>query len=619
MAPVTLASLGTQNPLFPDTVINSLSTTSAAALRIKTFADQVKSGTLVGGSTTSQDTNIKNVNNRVGPISLMTALWWYRTSDATYLAPLKTFILASPKPVDATQALNEFRAIGGMLLAVDLLKRKGQWDDTALLPNHNNITWAQYVNGDGGSLLPLTTRVLQTSGGRWSRLMVPTTGFTGNANEGTADDSASNWGGVARFAIMAWAILNGDQALFDKYVLRFQKFLGETGTGLADFTSSSTYLASWNNWLTTANGSGVAIPAGIGKRDAPNPGLDGVVLNDIDRGNTGYNPTGTYFGASTSGLTYPLENAEYVEAVAALLIHMGYPVLTWGDSAITRMHDRFNVIGPADTLSMYGYVETQSGIYKNHRWMATQISQKSYGTATAVASSVQSMPRSIPNFDWLAPADASSDFGQFSLVAAGTTKSVVVTDALGVTDSSSTVSSKNVTITDSMSMLDPTNTQADVILAVVITDTLDISETRSVVSTGVVNLSITDSIGLVDSRVVVSDVVRNLTISDTLGLIDSRVVASDIVINLLISDLLGINEVRALSIIGPPPPQGPPPVSSGAYYSIIDIYNQLVAAGYTTGTIMDRERARLLAITGANSVGTTLQDLYAMAGERPRL
>jgi len=49
------------------------------------------------------------------------------------------------------------------------------------------------------------------------------------------------------------------------------------------------------------------------------------------------------------------------------------------------------------------------------------------------------------------------------------------------------------------------------------------------------------------------------------------------------------------------------------------IMAELIGLGYTTGTISDRERLRLLAKTGASSVGKTLQDLYVLAGEPNRL
>jgi hypothetical protein len=49
------------------------------------------------------------------------------------------------------------------------------------------------------------------------------------------------------------------------------------------------------------------------------------------------------------------------------------------------------------------------------------------------------------------------------------------------------------------------------------------------------------------------------------------------------------------------------------------IMSELIASGYTTGTINDRERKRLLAKTGNSGVGKTLGDLYFLAGESNRL
>lgn len=51
----------------------------------------------------------------------------------------------------------------------------------------------------------------------------------------------------------------------------------------------------------------------------------------------------------------------------------------------------------------------------------------------------------------------------------------------------------------------------------------------------------------------------------------------------------------------------------------IGIIQELIEAGYTVDTIMDRERLRLLSKTGVDPIGKSLQDLYYLAGERPRL
>lgn len=49
------------------------------------------------------------------------------------------------------------------------------------------------------------------------------------------------------------------------------------------------------------------------------------------------------------------------------------------------------------------------------------------------------------------------------------------------------------------------------------------------------------------------------------------------------------------------------------------IMYELAAAGFTTGSIADREYARLKAATGDDGVGETLYDMYKQHGERPRL
>ena len=50
------------------------------------------------------------------------------------------------------------------------------------------------------------------------------------------------------------------------------------------------------------------------------------------------------------------------------------------------------------------------------------------------------------------------------------------------------------------------------------------------------------------------------------------------------------------------------------------IMASLISAGYTTGSLVDRERLRLItATTPPNPDKLSLYDLYKLAGERPRL
>ena len=53
--------------------------------------------------------------------------------------------------------------------------------------------------------------------------------------------------------------------------------------------------------------------------------------------------------------------------------------------------------------------------------------------------------------------------------------------------------------------------------------------------------------------------------------------------------------------------------------TIDNIMTELVGLGHTTGSVTDRERARLLAVTGAPSVGNSMSDLYRQASELNRI
>lgn len=421
-----------------DQQIASLSTTSAAALRAKSVADGVKSGAYVGGGTAA-DIDVKSVDTKAGSVALTTALWWRRTGDASYLAPLKAFILASPKPPADVQALNEFRGLFGLFAAVKVLTDAGAWtsaDDASVCVNHNGDTWSQFLLGGGSQALPYYTRQVNISGGRWSRLVAPTGAA---ANEGTMDDSASNWGCVARATHLMWSVLTKNQAQIDHAIDRYKKYLGDQTTGYADYKSSGSYIVSWDNWATgTASGTSQPLKAGIGKTDAANPGLDGVVLNDIDRGNTGYASGSAFYGATGAGLTYPLEAAEFTWAEAAVLINAGHPVRTWGEggNAFDRMNDRFARHRIAGEQSNFDYAQGDANVYKGARYYASQLSRKNYelnlGVATAAGTAGPS--RSMPHGDWIAPADGSSTWGiaasgsTFSGGSSGTTTLTVTAD-----------------------------------------------------------------------------------------------------------------------------------------------------------------------------------------------
>lgn len=270
------------------------------------------------------------------------------------------------------------RGLGGMLAAVDILDKAGVWDMNAYCPNAG-MTFGQYLDG-------LETRNLGTGNSRWQTI------------QKTSVDSANNWGTVARFAMLMIAVVRDDAALLKQSTDLFERYLGDTSKAAA-FNKASSYIASWDN---TGSASG-KVNAGVGKPDSAHPGLDGVVVDDINRGGTGYNAAADYFGATSSGLTYPLEAAEYVWAEAAVLKHMGYPVTTWSSGSLIRMGDWFQRSRSGTGTTNYQYAETHAGLYRNSRWFAGCFkgSATAYGTPPATASGSGGLFRSQPYGDWM--------------------------------------------------------------------------------------------------------------------------------------------------------------------------------------------------------------------------
>lgn len=349
----------------------AMSGTSAGYTSTKSLADQMRAGSL----TPSMD----SVDNRVGTTALSCAVYWLAggKTDSTLLSALKTYILAAPgTSLPATQALNPMRAIGALLMAVDIIKSNGgSWDDNATLPNLGGITFASW-------LATLETRNLGTGNSRWQTIMT------------TATDSANNWGSVARFALVAVARLRGDATLMATAVNWFKRYLGDT-TVVSSFNRTSDYIASWDN---TGSATG-KVNAGLGFVDAAQPGRDGVVIDDVNRGVTGYSATADYFGATGAGLTYPLEAAEYVWATTAVLHNLGYDVLNWSNQAVLRMGDWFDR-AKSGTTTAYAYAEGAFSIYKSYRWFGNKMRGGTpYGTPPATSGT---FPRALPMGDWIA-------------------------------------------------------------------------------------------------------------------------------------------------------------------------------------------------------------------------
>jgi len=324
--------------------------------------------------------NLGDVNTRAGSEALTAAVFWLAggKSDAALLSATRAFILKAPGTwPSGGQALNPMRGLGGILAAVKLLTDAGQWSSGAKLPNLGNITWATFISN-------LETRNLGTLNSRWQTIL------------GTAIDTASNWGSVARFSLVSIAALRGDQALFDRAVGLVQRYMGDL-TKAAAFNRTASYRASWDNYGSPAG----RVNAGIGKLDGS--GRDGVVIEDVARGGTDYCATCPYFGATGSGLTYPLEAAEYTWATLAVLRHAGFDVRSWTSTALKRMNDWFQRAHSGST-TVYLYAESAFSIYKNDRWYANRLTggTSPYGAPVPTASGPGGYLRSQPPGDWMA-------------------------------------------------------------------------------------------------------------------------------------------------------------------------------------------------------------------------
>ena len=394
---------GGEDPAFAtNDQIASLSTSSGAAKRAEAVANDVRDGTYVGGSDSSQTTDIKNVENRVGSIALTTALWWKRTGDDSYLGPLKKFILDSPKNYDpAVQSLFEMRAYGGLFAAVNILSASGEWSSTARLPHYDDVTWDEFMNGGGDSFKKkLPMRTLSGVGRQQWRTI-----------RGASVDSASNWGGVARFAYLMWAVCEKDRAAIEENAQLLRKWLGSTGTGEADFNTTAAYRSSWNNWADPGapDGSRQKLVSGVGKSDPDQPGLDGVVIEDVARGDTGYDARGEHFGATGQGLTYPLENADAVWASAGVLANLGYHPRSWGQGgdALTRLAGWLDRVAPDGDQSVFESTQAEFSIYRNHPWLAQRFSSRPLHHREPTESGPAGLDRLTTFGDWIAAPSSS--------------------------------------------------------------------------------------------------------------------------------------------------------------------------------------------------------------------
>jgi hypothetical protein len=287
---------------------------------------------------------------------------------------LKTYLLKAPGTnKSGTQALNPIRGLGGILAAVDIINQNGGgWNMDANCPNLG-ITFRQYLSN-------LETRNMGTGNSRWQTI------------EYTANDSANNWGSVARFSYLMIGVLRNDSALKTKAENVYLRYLGDTSKAAA-FRPSGGYIASWDNNPTTN--------IGIGKPDSSHPGLDGVVIDDINRGGTGYSATAAYFGATGSGLSYPLEAAEYTWATAAVMHNLGFSINTVSSNALIRMGDWFQRANSGGK-TIYQTEEAAYPLYRNQHWFGNCFKGGTpYGTPPATSGGESGLARSQPFGDYM--------------------------------------------------------------------------------------------------------------------------------------------------------------------------------------------------------------------------
>lgn len=129
-----------------------------------------------------------------------------------------------------------------------------------------------------------------------------------------------------------------------------------------------------------------------------------------------------------------------------------------------------------------------------------------------------------------------------------------------------------------------------------------------------IDLEVSDGQSISVGKVAGIGVARTLVPSKALTI--GKVLGTSVVRSIVPSKSLAIGKVTGTSTA-----RTITPSTAGGYTGSKNdiIMQELIAAGYTSGTIVDREYGRLKTATGESGVGKTLYDLYSENGERPRL
>jgi hypothetical protein len=239
--------------------------------------------------------DLRDQDNRVGVMTLASALVFARTGDDTYRERARSQIMAAigTEQEGATNSILSLgRQLGAYVLAADFIKLSGA-DDAEFRP------WLDAIR----------TRVLGGHG-RWTSLTT------------THEDAPQNWGSFAGASRIAASLYLNDTADVARAAQILRGFLGDR-TAYAGFQGPEG-ARSWScdpakfiplNGPCTANGID----------------LDGAIVRDIDRGGNLKWPPGR------AGIGYTLESLQALTLQAELLTINGYgDAWSWSDQALKR-------------------------------------------------------------------------------------------------------------------------------------------------------------------------------------------------------------------------------------------------------------------------------------------
>lgn len=239
--------------------------------------------------------DLTDQDNRVGVMTLASALVYARTGDEAYRERARSQIMAAigTERVGATNSILSLgRQLGAYVLAADFIKLSGS-DDATFRP------W----------LSDIRTRELGGHG-RWVALTA------------THEDAPQNWGSFAGASRITASLYLGDTADVARAAQVLRGFLGDRSayTGFQGPEGARSWSCDPAKFIPV---NGPCSSQGID--------LDGAIVRDIDRGGNLKWPPGR------AGIGYTLESLQALTLQAELLTVNGYgDAWTWSDQALKR-------------------------------------------------------------------------------------------------------------------------------------------------------------------------------------------------------------------------------------------------------------------------------------------